>query len=113
MQNNFASPVSSGSIVVANGTMGFTLTTTASSGTVVGVVYEPAGIANGAVGRVAIGGVIRVRCADDTVVGYKITTSTSEGEATDNANPSSGTYIGNWLEACDGDINGSGWAVLK
>ena len=110
LQNNNASPVSSGSIVIAEGDNGFN-TTTSEITKAIGVTYDT--IAAGAFGRVAVAGVIRAVCSEDTTVGEHATTSGTAGKALGTGFPNSGASIGIWLEACDVDINGSGNLLLK
>ncbi|MBI5732515.1 hypothetical protein HY967_00960, partial [Candidatus Jorgensenbacteria bacterium] len=105
--------LSVGDIVVV-GAADYTVTTTAtaSSTGVVGVVYEPAGIASGARGRIAIGGVVNVHASGAGAVrGQHVVTSGTAGRAGSVVTPGPGTSIGVWLQSVG--ANGTGSALLR
>jgi len=89
-----------GEIVVASPTTNnaFTITTTASSTSILGVVYD-ASISAGAAGRIAIAGIVPVLTAGTGAIrGQHVVTSTTSGRAGTTAAPASGASIGRWLE---------------
>ncbi|OGR41911.1 MAG: hypothetical protein A2X35_11420 [Elusimicrobia bacterium GWA2_61_42] len=101
LRNASASFISSGSIVVIGGGSAFVTTGVANAPAAIGVVYEPAGIAASAVGRIAIAGIASVQCNATAALGSHVVTSAVAGKADAPVNPSViGSSIGIWLEAC-------------
>jgi hypothetical protein len=102
LRNSMASAVPEGSIVVLSAGNAFATTTTAGATNVIGVVYEPGGIAaTTGVGRVAIAGVARARCNGTAALGNHVITSLTAGEAGSTPTPGAiGSTIGIWMEAC-------------
>ena len=92
-----------GEIVIIGGSdNSFTTTTTANNFQVLGVVYDST-IAIGAVGRVAIGGVVSVLSQGAVTRGNYLVTSTTAGKATHATSLASGqSALGRWLESLGG-----------
>ena len=110
LTNNSGAARSAGEIVIiGSANNSFTVTATANVTTVLGVVYD-ASIANGAVGRIAVGGVVSVLSAGATIRGQHVTTSATSGRA-GSATPTAGASIGVWLES--GGAAGSWRALLR
>jgi hypothetical protein len=101
LNNGSGAFISSGSIVVIAGGSSFVTTGVANAPAAAGVVYEPAGIASGATGRIAIAGIVSVQCNATAALGSHVVTSATAGKADAPVNPSVlGSSIGIWLEAC-------------
>jgi len=96
-----------GEIVIIGGSdNSFTTTTTANNFQVLGVVYDTT-IAIGAVGRVAIGGVVSVLSQGAVTRGNYLVTSTTAGKATHATSLASGqSALGRWLESLGGASTG-------
>jgi hypothetical protein len=102
---------SAGEIVIIGGANnGITVATTGSSTAAVGVVYDTS-IPSGAIGRIAIAGVVQVQSAGATTRGQHVVTSSTSGKAGSDGTPTSGASIGRWLES--GGSAGSWRALLK
>ena len=89
-----------GDIVIAYAASDNSFATTAAQGNtaVIGVVYE-SGIANGAVCRIAVSGVVDVKANGTILRGQHCITSTITGAADAIGSPGSGSSIGVWLTA--------------
>jgi hypothetical protein len=99
LTNNSGATRTAGEIVIIGGAdNSFTVTTTANSTAVLGVVYDSS-IASGAVGRIAVGGVVSVLSAGATTRGQHVVTSTTSGKAGSTASPTAGASIGVWLQS--------------
>jgi hypothetical protein len=109
LQNNYASTVSSGTVVIASGG-GFVPSTAAAQTSVIGVVYEPGGITAGTYGRVAVAGVISVQTNTAVNAGEHVISSSSAGLATSTSTPTAGASLGVWLAPASA---GWGRAVLR
>ena len=102
---------SAGEIVVIGSTDdSFTTTATANEKTVLGVVYDTT-IAIGAVGRIAVGGVVPVQSEGAVTRGYHVLTSTTAGKAGSVLDPPTGGSIGRWLQTLSGA--GTGRALIR
>ena len=101
-----------GEIVIIGGSdNSFTTTTTANNFQVLGVVYDST-IAIGAVGRVAIGGVVSVLSQGAVTRGNYLVTSTTAGKATHATSLASGqSALGRWLESLG--VASTGRALIR
>ncbi|HSY17297.1 MAG TPA: hypothetical protein VK815_03145 [Candidatus Acidoferrales bacterium] len=111
LTNSSGAVRSAGEIVIIGATNNsFTVTATGSSTAVLGVVYDTS-IPSDGVGRIAIGGVVKVLSAGATTRGQHVVTSTTSGKAGSDNTPTSGASIGRWLES--GGAAGTWRALLR
>jgi hypothetical protein len=99
LYNNSGAARSYGEIVVIDSLTdrSFNCTSVASTTTVVGVVYDTT-IAVGAVGRIAIHGVVQIKTGTQVTRGQAVITSGTSCQAGVILNPAAGTSIGKWLQ---------------
>lgn len=98
-------------IIIGGSDDAFTTTTTAAHFQTLGIVYDSS-IANGAVGRIAIGGVVPVLSQGAVTRGNYVITSTTAGQATHATSLASGTSaIGRWLVSLG--AAGTGRALIR
>lgn len=106
---NGGAAVAAGAIVAATGNNSFATAAAASYTAVIGVAYEAIGA--GAVGRIAIAGVVPVQTFGAVNAGEHVINSATAGKADSTPTPTSGASIGVWLETLAG--GGTAKALLR